>query len=135
MKKNIHCAIINWRNIVSWLPLLLYILGNMYIVTISCPVCDAINFEINLSFLRKPFFYITKKSRRTKRVFNMKHLTIFHNFKINFWCQKLPQTQKWTFNCIIIDWIIFEFEHLWLHTLFFNKNNFIRTRASHLLKS
>ena len=27
------------------------------------PGCNFINFEINLSFLIKPFFYVTKKSR------------------------------------------------------------------------
>ena len=36
----------------------------MYIVIISCPVCDVINFEINLSFLIEPFFYVTKKSEQ-----------------------------------------------------------------------
>ena len=45
-----------------WLPLPLEILGNMCIATIFIPVCDALNFEINLSFLIKPFFHITKKS-------------------------------------------------------------------------
>ena len=34
--------------------LLLEILGNMCIVIIYCPVCDVINFEINLSFLIRP---------------------------------------------------------------------------------
>ena len=29
---------------------------------IAC--CDVINFEINLIFLIKPFFYMTKKSRQ-----------------------------------------------------------------------
>ena len=35
-------------------------IGNMWIVFISFPACDVINFEINLI---KPFFYITKKVR------------------------------------------------------------------------
>ena len=43
-----------------WLPLPLKIFGNN--VFICCPVCNVINFEINLSFFVKPFFYITKKS-------------------------------------------------------------------------
>ena len=56
-----------WRKIfltlcyIAWL-LLLEILGNMCIVIICCPVCDVINFEINQSFLIKPFFFITKMS-------------------------------------------------------------------------
>ena len=32
------------------------------IVIICCPLCDVINFEINLSFHIKLFFYITKES-------------------------------------------------------------------------
>ena len=53
---------VNWPNFIVWLLLLLEILDNKCIVIISCPVCDVINLEINLSFLTKPFFYITKKS-------------------------------------------------------------------------
>ena len=45
---------------IVWLPLLLKMLGNMYIVLIYFRVCDVINFQINLSFLNK----ITKKSRQ-----------------------------------------------------------------------
>ena len=44
--------------------MLLAKLGNMCILIIFSPVCDVINLEINLSFLIKPFFYITKKSRQ-----------------------------------------------------------------------
>ena len=53
---------IDWPSFIVWLPLLFEILGNMFIVTIFCPVCDVINFEINHSFLIKAFFYITKMS-------------------------------------------------------------------------
>ena len=42
--------------------LLLEILGNMGVVIIYYPVCVIKNFEINLSFAIKPFFYITKMS-------------------------------------------------------------------------
>ena len=38
------------------------ILVNMCIVIICFPVYDTMNFEINLSFLIKPFFNMTKKS-------------------------------------------------------------------------
>ena len=51
---------INWPNLIVWLPLLLVILGNVFIVIICYPVFDVINFEINLSFFIKQFFYIIK---------------------------------------------------------------------------
>ena len=46
---------IYWPNFTFWLPLLLEILGNICVVIIFCSVFDVINFEINLSFLIKPF--------------------------------------------------------------------------------
>ena len=53
---------INWPNFIVWLPVLLEILGNIFIVVICFPVYDVVNFEINLSFLIKPIFYMAKKS-------------------------------------------------------------------------
>ena len=50
---------INWPYFNDWLSILLEILSNMYIKTICCSVCDVINFDINLSFLIKSFFYLT----------------------------------------------------------------------------
>ena len=35
----------------------------MCITTVCYPGCNAIKFEINLIFLMKPFFYMTKTSR------------------------------------------------------------------------
>ena len=58
---------INWPNFIFWLPLLLEILANMCIVIICRPVCDIINFEINLGFLIKPFFYKTKLSGQKRK--------------------------------------------------------------------
>ena len=59
---------IKWPNFIIWLLLLLEILGNMCIVYfvyyVYFPGCDVIKFEINLIFLFKPFFYMTKKSRQ-----------------------------------------------------------------------
>ena len=52
---------INWPNFIVWLPLLLEMLGNMCIVSLAG--CDLINFEINLSFLIKTFYHMTKKVR------------------------------------------------------------------------
>ena len=53
---------VNWLNFIVWLLLLLEILDNISIAIIGCPVCDVINFKINLSSFIKPFFCITKKS-------------------------------------------------------------------------
>ena len=53
---------INWPSFIAWLSSLCQILDNLCIVTIYCSVCDVINFEINLKFFIKLFFYITKKS-------------------------------------------------------------------------
>ena len=86
-KKNIsHVTFFNWPNFFTWLSLLLEILGYMCIVIICCPVCDVIYFQINLSFLIKPFFYITKKSGqkckylKNEKSFKHEIKTIFHHF-------------------------------------------------------
>ena len=55
---------INWPNLIVWMPLLLEILDNMCIAIVSFPGRDAINFETNLIYLIKPFFYMTKNSRQ-----------------------------------------------------------------------
>ena len=85
---------INWLNFIVRLFLLLETRGNVCIAVVYFPSCNVINFEINLIFLIKPFFYIAKKSRqnlnvlRTKRAFrwNKKHfssiLKDFHLSKI-----------------------------------------------------
>ena len=68
---------INWPNFIVSFSLLLEILGNMCIVIICCSVFDVINFEINHSFLIKPFFYTylhnnQKLRTKTKHVKNEK---------------------------------------------------------------
>ena len=67
---------INWPNFVVWFPLLLEILVNMCITIVCFPGCDVINFEINLIFLIRSFFCMTKNSRqkilRSKRAFKVK---------------------------------------------------------------
>ena len=55
---------INWKSFIVWFPLLLEILDSMCIAIICYPGWDVINFEINLIFLIKQFFYMTKKSRQ-----------------------------------------------------------------------
>ena len=47
---------INWPNFIIWLTLLLEILDNMCGVIICHPVCAVMSFEINFSFLTKPFY-------------------------------------------------------------------------------
>ena len=54
---------INWPNFIAWFPLLLEILKIMCIAIVCFPDCDEINFEINVIFLIKPFFYMTEKSK------------------------------------------------------------------------
>ena len=41
---------INWSNLIAWLPLLLEMLGNMWIAIVCYPGCDVINFKLTLSF-------------------------------------------------------------------------------------
>ena len=60
---------INWPNLIVWLPLLHEILSNICIAIVCFPVCDVINFEINLIFLIKPFFYMTENSRQKFKYF------------------------------------------------------------------
>ena len=89
MMKNILISMlfsINWSNFIVWLPLFLGILGNMCIAIVCCPL-TVYKFELHLSSLNKPFFYITKKSgknpniSRTKKLFNMKLEAYFIIFK------------------------------------------------------
>ena len=76
----------NWPNFIIWLSLRLEIQGNMFIAIVFFPGCDIINFEINLIFLIKPFFYMTRKGRQKfKYLGNEKNFwgeikTIFHHF-------------------------------------------------------
>ena len=53
---------INWPNFTVWLSLLLEILDNMCIALVSEPGYGVMNFEINLIFLIKLFFYMTNNS-------------------------------------------------------------------------
>ena len=79
---------INKSNFFVWLSLCLEKLGNVCIVIICCPFCEVINLEINVSFLTKPLFYITKKSgqkckylKNKQRAFNMKWKAFLVAFK------------------------------------------------------
>ena len=55
---------VNWPNFIVWFPLLLEILGNIYIAIVCWPGCNGMNFEINLIFLIKAFLHVTKKSKQ-----------------------------------------------------------------------
>ena len=78
----------NWPDFIVWLLLFLEILGNMCIAIVCFPGCDVINFEINLIFLIKPFFYMIKKLRQkfkyleNEMCFQGKIKSIFHHFKV-----------------------------------------------------
>ena len=70
---------VNWPNVIAWLHLPLEILGHMCIGITLLPVCDVTNFEINLSFLIKPFLCKTKKVRRNVYIsYNEKHCNKKH---------------------------------------------------------
>ena len=58
-----YILLIDPPNLIVWLSLLFKILGDMCIVILCFPACDVINFEIDLTFLTKPFFYMGEKSR------------------------------------------------------------------------
>ena len=55
---------INWPNLIAWLPLILKILDNICIAIVCLLVWDVINSEINLSFLIKPFSFMTMNSEQ-----------------------------------------------------------------------
>ena len=59
-----HCLIV--------FTLLLEIWGNLCTVIICFPVCDIINFETNLRFLIKLFFYMIKKEDKNLDILRMK---------------------------------------------------------------
>ena len=68
---------VNWPNSIVWLPLLLEITGNMCTALVCFLGCDVINFEINLIFPTKPFFYMNKKLRpKFKYLENEKRLKV-----------------------------------------------------------
>ena len=82
-KKFLMLYSINWPNVIVWMPLLHEILGNMCIAIACFASFDVINFQINLTFLIKPFFNMTKMSRpklnilRIKRAFKVKWKAFF----------------------------------------------------------
>ena len=57
---------ITWPNFIVWLPLLLEILGNMFIAVVCLPDCDVINFKSSLSNLSNQDVFIHDKKVKTK---------------------------------------------------------------------
>ena len=92
----------NWPNLIVWLPLPLEMLGNEFIAIACFPGCDFINLEINLIFLIKQFFYMTKLSRQKLKYLEDKQKSkiksIFPQFWRAFICQKLAQTWECVFS-------------------------------------
>ena len=92
---------INSTNLIVWMPLLLKILHNMCIKIVCLPGCGVKKFQINLIFLIKLFWYMTKNSRQklkyleNKKRFWVEIKRVFHHFKRTFNCQKLPQSWEW----------------------------------------
>ena len=77
----------NWPNSIAWLLLLHEIMDSMCIGIVCCPGCYVIIFEINLIFLIKSFFHLTKNQGknliilRTKRAFKVKYKAFFIIFQ------------------------------------------------------
>ena len=84
---------LNWPDLIAWLSLLLETLGNVFIKITCFPVCDVLNFEINLIFLIKQFSYTAKKSGhkfkylKKKKSFKYETKSIFHRFERAYSCQ------------------------------------------------
>ena len=80
------------------------VLGNICITIVCFPGCDVMNFEINLIFLIKSFFSMTKKSRQkfyyleNEMSFWGEIKSIFHHFQRDFNYRNLPQTWGCVFN-------------------------------------
>ena len=68
------------------IPLPFEIFGNMCITIVCFTSCDVINFEIDLIFLIRPFFYMTKTLRQkfkyleNESIFSRGKKIIFHHF-------------------------------------------------------
>ena len=60
LKENYLLRIILLTDQISLLDCLYFLRFGQYVY--CCPVCDVINFEVNLSFLIKPFICINEKS-------------------------------------------------------------------------
>ena len=65
---------INWPNSIVWLSLRIEMLDNVYITIVYLPRYDVINFEINLIYLIKSFFYMTKMSRKNFKYLEKKRI-------------------------------------------------------------
>ena len=103
LKKFFSCYVL----LTEILPLLLQILGNMCIEIVCFPGCDAINFEINLNFLIKSFFYMTKKLRQIFKNVSRARAFNFHQYQRAFSCRKLSQTWERAFKLFFSSFFLF----------------------------
>ena len=123
---------INWPNFCAWLALLLEILSNMCIAIVCFPGCDDINFEINRTFLIKPFFYMTKKSDKYFSEFELNTERYSASLRIQSECGKMrtritPNTDTF---CEVNLMPLNESKRGW-----YNYNNFFAMVLSFLLMS
>ena len=84
---------IHWPNLTVWLPLLLEILANMCIVIICCPVYDAINFEVSLDCLIKPYSNMIKQDVKLKALF-----IIFNDIPLKY--KKSTVFRRWALTLV-----------------------------------
>ena len=99
----------NWPNFIVWLPLLHEILDYMCITIIYWPGYDVMKFEINLTFLTMPFYYMTKKKVKTKTEISWERKELlgwnknhFSSLLKGFQLLKISQTWEYAFedeNC------------------------------------
>ena len=90
-----YVILINWPNLIVWLPLLREILDNMRIAIVCLPGCYVINFEINFIFLIKSFFQKSRKKfkyRENKKSFKEKWIAFFYHFQKSFQLPKFKGT-------------------------------------------
>ena len=100
---------INWTNFIFRLLLLLEIIGNICIAIICFPGCDVIDFEINLIFLIKPFFYMTKETKQKfeelsvgKNCIRPESASLQQILHINLWSQLLTWSKPLPFETALI---------------------------------
>ena len=90
-------SLINWLNLIGWLPLLLKILSNMYVLSIFCPVCAITYCVIKVYFCIKTFFYITNNSgEKCKYLRRLNELVLWSSGLANcFVCKRFSVQIPW----------------------------------------
>ena len=78
---------------------LLEISSNMWIVIVYYPVCDIINFEIYLSFLIKPVYYMAKNSEQKLKYLQNKEFLRWNKKHLSSFLKDFNTTQKFKLPC------------------------------------